>query len=337
MPTVTIPNTSLQFFYTDTGAPAAEEYTTYIIVHGHSYHAAVFQRLSPLAKERDVRLICVNRREYPGSTPHTAQELRVYASGSHEERATLLREEGVNLAICAAEIIQKYALSSVTLVGWSLGNTFTMAVMASIMSLPVQTQLQMQASVKGVIIWDAPIEALGIPCPPDFYLPLYDPELTPEARGPAFSKWVQSYFNHPDLSSHDPTQLNYRTHDPSKRRTFEDLPPAQFQEMTDHSASDKCDTILTKPPFAPIISALVEQALFNPDIRSAWNHPGVSYVVCEATPWNIHFAEWNIRERVKESNGKTPISFTLLEGVNHFGMWDNPEKMLDVLIGCNKA
>ncbi|KAJ7031108.1 hypothetical protein C8F04DRAFT_1041807 [Mycena alexandri] len=337
MPKVTIPNTSLEFFFTDNGAPTAEKYTTYIIVHGHSYHAAVFQRLVPLASERGVRLICVNRREYPGSTPHTAQELRVYASGSHEERATLLHEEGVNLAICVDEIIQKYALSSVTLVSWSLGNTFTMAAMASILSFPVQSQLRIRTSVKRVILWDAPIEALGIPCPPNSYLPLYDTELAPEARGPVFSKWVQSYFNHNDLSSHDPKQLNYRTHDTSKRRTFEDLSPAEFQGMADHSASDRCDTVLTKPPFASIISAVVEQALFNPDIRSAWNHPGISYVVGEANPWNVLVAAWTIQERVKEFNGKTPISFTFVEGVNHFGMWDDPKKFLDVLIGCNKA
>jgi hypothetical protein len=40
MSTVTIPRNGIQFFFTDTGPPPdVENYTTYILVHGHTYHA----------------------------------------------------------------------------------------------------------------------------------------------------------------------------------------------------------------------------------------------------------------------------------------------------------
>ncbi|KAJ6544171.1 hypothetical protein B0H19DRAFT_1267471 [Mycena capillaripes] len=53
--------------------------------------------------------------------------------------------------------------------------------------------------------------------PPNSYVPLYDQDLTPEDRGPAFGKWVQSHFIHGDLSSHNPDELNY--HPPRSFKT----------------------------------------------------------------------------------------------------------------------
>lgn len=118
--------------------------------------SGVFQRLLPLAAARSMRIVCINRREYPGSTPHTAEELRAYASGSEEERAALISEAGLNLAFCVDGIIQQCALPSgghVALVGWSLGNMFTLAAMASIMSVPPQTRERLQSFVKTIIMW----------------------------------------------------------------------------------------------------------------------------------------------------------------------------------------
>ncbi|KAJ6544160.1 hypothetical protein B0H19DRAFT_1169791 [Mycena capillaripes] len=341
MPIVTIPSNGIQFFFTDSGAVAnVEDYTTYILVHGHTYHGGVFQRLLPLAATRSVRIICLNRREYPGSTPHTAEELRVYASGSDEERAALLSEAGVDLALCIDEIIQQCALPAaggVALVGWSLGNAFTMAAAVSIKSLPSQIKERLQAFVKTFTLWGPPSQALGIPSSPNDYVPLHDQDLAPEARGPMFRKWVESYFIHGDLSSHDPNQLNYRTPDPSKKPTFEDMPLDELLKIVDFSVGNKCDTILSQPPFASIVSTTANRALFDPEIRAAWPGTQVSYMYGEANPGNILFAMWNIKERVKQANGKAPIAFHPIAGANQFVMWDDASKALDVLIACTKV
>ncbi|KAJ7910246.1 Alpha/Beta hydrolase protein [Mycena leptocephala] len=322
MSTVTIPRNGIQFFFTDTGPPPdVENYTTYILVHGHTYHAGVFRRLFPLAATHCVRIICVNRREYPGSTPHTAEELRVYASGSDEERATLLNEAGLDLALCVDQIIQQCALPAaggVAFVGWSLGNTFVMTAMASIMSLPSQTKARLQEFVKTIILWDPPFHALGIADPPNSYIPLHDQDLPPEARGPAFGKWVSSYFNHGDLSLRDPDKFNYRIPDPSRKPTFEDMSFDELLKMADFSVGLKCDTILLEPPFASQVSAAVNRALFDPEIRAAWHNTQVSYMYGVANPGNVHFGVWNIEERVKEARGNAPIVFYPIEGANHF-------------------
>ncbi|KAJ6544121.1 hypothetical protein B0H19DRAFT_1380459 [Mycena capillaripes] len=343
MPTVTIPSNGIQFFFTDTGALTnVEDYTTYILVHGHTYHGGVFQRLLPLAATHSVRIICINRREYPGSTPHTAEELRIYASGSDDEHATLLSEAGVNLALCVDEIIRQCALPAaggVALVGWSLGNAFTMAAMASITStsLPSHTKARLQAFVKTIILWDPPSQALGIASPPKAYVPLHDPDLAPEARGPAFGKWVTSYFTHGELSSRDPDQLNYRTPDPSKKPTFDEMPLGELLNLVDFSVGTKCDTIIMEPPFASALSAVVSRTLFNPEIRAAWRETRIAYMYGEENPWNVHYAVWKVEERVKEANGQAPINFQPIAGANHFLMWDDASKALDALIACNKV
>ncbi|KAJ7745424.1 hypothetical protein DFH07DRAFT_833580 [Mycena maculata] len=341
MPTITIPDKDIQFFFTDTGAPAnAANYTTLILVHGHTYHGNVFQRLLPLAPARSLRIICINRREYPGSTPHTAEELRVYASGSDQERIALLNEAGVDYALAVDGIVRECSLpstGSVALVGWSLGNTFTIAAMASITSLPAATRERLQSFVKTIIIWDPPSMALGIASPPKGYLPLYDLDLPPAARGPAFGKYVESYFVHGNLSTRDPEQLNYRDTDPSKKATFEDMPLDELLTLVDFNVGDKCDTILTQPPFAHAVAALVHKALFDPAVRAMWKDTKVTSMFGTANAWPVYIALWNIQERVEAMKGHSPFTFRSIEGANHFPMWEDPGLTLDELIACTKA
>ncbi|KAJ6508238.1 hypothetical protein C8R45DRAFT_966646 [Mycena sanguinolenta] len=341
MPTVSIPDRDVQFFFTDSGAPGSTtDYTTLLLVHGHSYHGAVFQKLLPLAPTRALRIICINRREYPGSTPHTAEELRVYASGSDEERAALITDAGINLALAVDGIIQQCELpsaGSVALCGWSLGNVFVMAAMASILSLPPETRTRLEHFVRTFIVWDPPTQSLGLEGPPNAYTPLYDQELSPADRGPAFAKWVGSYFIHGDLSGRDPSQLSYRNVDPSKKSTFEEMPIGELLEIADLSVGDKCDSIIVQAPFASILSALVNMALFDPKIRGAWNNSKVAYMYGKASSGNAQFAVWDVEKRVEAAKGSAPITFRPIEGANHFVMWDNPGLALDELIDCTKA
>ncbi|KAJ6508240.1 Alpha/Beta hydrolase protein [Mycena sanguinolenta] len=336
MPTVSIPGKAIQFFFTDSGAPnGVANYATLVLVHGHSYHGAVFQKLLPLAPGRGLRVICINRREYPGSTPHTAEELRVLASGSDKERATFMDEAGINLALAIDGIIQQCALPpAVALCGWSLGNAFVIAAMSSILSLPSETQERLRSFVKTIIIWDPPSHALGISShPPKAYFPLHDQDLAPADRGPTFGKWVTSYYVHGDISTHDPDQLNDRNPDASKKATFEDMPIEEVLKIVDFDVGIKCDTIVLVD-FTSALSTLVNKALFTPEIRDAWNNVKVACIYGRAVTWNIYFAAWDVERRVEAARGKAPVTFRIIEGANHFVMWDDPSLTLDELLAC---
>ncbi|KAJ7276946.1 Alpha/Beta hydrolase protein [Mycena rebaudengoi] len=347
----------IKFTLTDSGPPPnTENYTTLLIVHGHTYHAGMssvlldfselkadldlFKKLGPLAKASAVRVICVNRREYNGSTPHTPEELRVYKAGSDEERTMLLSEEGRNLALCMDAVIQKCALPAaghVALVGWSLGNTFTMAVMASIASLPYDSKYRLKESIKSFILWDPPSQALGIEGPENPYVPLYDTAIPPAARGQAFGVWVASYFSH-NLAVRDEKNLQRKPQEqPPHPPTFHDLPIENLLAMTDFSVGDKCDTAVTEPPFRNVVDVLVDKALFRPETREAWGHPRVAYMWGEANAWNVPWAVWDIERRVQDARGEAPITFRAIPRANHFLMCEDAPEALKVLIECTHS
>ena len=93
-------------------------------------------------------MICLSRREYEGSSPYTDEELKAMNHGSEEEQAKFLHEQGVLIALFVDGIIQTLSLpkaGGVTIVGWSLGNIFTIALRTCIGDLPVDIQERLRS------------------------------------------------------------------------------------------------------------------------------------------------------------------------------------------------
>ncbi|KAJ8092409.1 hypothetical protein PM082_023864 [Marasmius tenuissimus] len=68
--------------FTDTGAPLnSTEYATMVIVHGLGFPGAGFEPLQSQALSSHLRVIALNRRDYPGSTPFSVAELEPLHGG----------------------------------------------------------------------------------------------------------------------------------------------------------------------------------------------------------------------------------------------------------------
>jgi len=285
-------------------------------------------------------MIVVNRREYSGSSPYTEAELKVFAEGSDEERFKLLVDEGSNLAMLLDGIIGTLELpetGGVAIVGWSLGNIFTLSILASVDTLPLKVRERLGIYVRRTIMWDPPSQPMGIESPPGTYLPLWDEDLAPEARGVEFGKWVTYYFVHGDLSKHNMEEFNYRTNDPKRKRTFEDMPLPELFKLIDLGPGGKCDTVLCEPPFQKAERDIVDKALFDSKVRAMWKNMKVWHFFGDANSWNIYLAAWVLEDKVKETETTEPaINFTILEGSNHFGMWDLCSATMDKLDFCLK-
>ena len=94
---------------------------------------AVFKRILSLASSHSLRIICLSRREYEGSTPYSTDELMAIHHGSDAERADFLHNQGILIALFIDGLIQSLSLpkkGGVTVAGWSLGNMFTIAMCA---------------------------------------------------------------------------------------------------------------------------------------------------------------------------------------------------------------
>ena len=176
MPTLSVGN-DIVFHYTDSGPIEKTEYSTLVLIHGLTFHTGMyyyvicisqgpsliytrspgtFKRIPPLASSHSLRVICLSSREYEGSTPYSADELKTIYHGSDIERANFLHSQGILVALFVDGLIQSLSLpkaGGVTVAGWSLGNIFSIAMRASIDDLPDNTRQRLKTYTRGFIIF----------------------------------------------------------------------------------------------------------------------------------------------------------------------------------------
>jgi pimeloyl-ACP methyl ester carboxylesterase len=126
----------------------------------------VFKRILPLASSHSLRVICLSRREYEGSTPYSADELKTIHHGSDAKRADFLHNEGILIALFVDGLIQSLSLpkaGGVIVAGWSLGNIFTIAMRTSINDLPDNAKQRLKAYTRGFIIFGPSLRCSSYP------------------------------------------------------------------------------------------------------------------------------------------------------------------------------
>lgn len=113
--------------------------------------SAIFTRLIPLAKEHNVRLILLNRRGYPGSTPYTDEELAGFPAalgkGATEEDVEHAKEKlGLWMKARTQELLRfleylvridgirpvqrKTNVGGIVVVGWSFAALMVLALVS---------------------------------------------------------------------------------------------------------------------------------------------------------------------------------------------------------------
>ncbi len=113
---------------------------------------AIFERIMKSSAAAGVRFVAVNRRDYPGSTPLTEEDLRVLQSGTDDERATFLSTQATQLATFIVRYIEQNRIpvissdrktGGILLLGWSLGCTFGLSILSNADAYPeaVRTKL----------------------------------------------------------------------------------------------------------------------------------------------------------------------------------------------------
>ena len=112
---------------------------------------AIFRRLLPYANKRNLRLVLLNMRDYPGSSPFTPEEVAGMASKDVQEQAGVIREMGRQIATFLAYFIHKYDIPTpritrgkknggLSLLTWSLSNTMSMSLLGNAHTLPKKTK-----------------------------------------------------------------------------------------------------------------------------------------------------------------------------------------------------
>ncbi|KAI0065818.1 alpha/beta-hydrolase [Artomyces pyxidatus] len=350
MPLATVRD-GVAFYYEDSG-PLEGPYTTLVMVHGTAFHADIFGPMLPFASANRVRIVLVNRRDYPGSTPFSTEELAALSSADLEVRADALSKQGVEIGLFLAWLVHTQGIPPVTadadgtsqgglaLVAWSLAHTPMAAFLAYADALPEDARATLEPCLRAYCIYDAPHTSFGLQTI-DSYHPLLDTTYPPESRVPRFFSWVSAYYTHSAaaLASHDPalldtTPLPFPAPPAPRPPTLDAMTPADMARVAWPGPIEGSEGYIHGMPLA-ITWRQTERTLF--DARLARVLPRCRVVVAWGgeTLWESVGAAWALeriyRERKEAGDAVRPFDVVMMPGANHFPHWDEPEKMIQFL------
>ncbi|TFK56428.1 hypothetical protein OE88DRAFT_1729933 [Heliocybe sulcata] len=353
MPSALVDEHGTQLHYKDSGVPCnPTAYTTIVLIHGAVFHGAIFRRLFPYAPRYGLRFVTVNRRDYPGSTPFSSEELGMLWGQNKNVQTALLRTLSLQIAtfvdwFVKSEEIPPSSISTtgqktggIAVLGWSAGNVFVLSMLAHAHTFPSGIVKTIEEYCRAFIFYDPPQFICELPYPPPgAYHPMWDPSIPQEKMLPTLYSWMSGYFAHPSPSSRTIAGLSHVLNT-SKTSTIDRMSSDELESVSSFSALQTSDQLILK--MAPgVHSGNLRQALvggFASDAaRVAWPNVEIKLVPCMESSWETYTCRWEI-ERLHEElqNQNVPTrSVTIHEfyGANHFAHWDIPQKAVEFLSG----
>jgi len=328
-----------QLYYKDTGALEGN-YLTIVMTHGAGIHTGIYGRILPLAAANRLRIVTVNRRDYPGSTPLSDEDLASLASAEEEVRGEFFRQRAFEFGEFLAWFVQKekippYTVSAdgkaeggVVLLSWSAGTTSVLGLLAFADRVPIVTQQILEPYFRALCIWDSPCWALGVADPEGFPNPLRDTTLSIPERFAAFQTWVSGYYAHPDITSHDPATLTQQRlpHPPA---SLDAMTPEEKDGITQHDATGRSETLTVSMTRSTYLKQ-TERAL-DKSTGSVWPRCKVKLLWCEQSLWEMVCGAWGVEKLYAQKRKEQGDAGRILESIrvpeaNHFLHWDQPEK-----------
>ena len=136
-------------------------------------YTGIFSQMLPFAAAYRARLVLVNRRDYPGSTPLTDTELASLGSPNIQTRAKALAQQGLEIGLFLAWLVREENIPPVSialdgkkqggiaLIPWSLAHTPLAGLLAHADALPVDARKVLKPSLRAYCIFGRPL--LSIP------------------------------------------------------------------------------------------------------------------------------------------------------------------------------
>lgn len=309
--------------------------------------ADIFSKILPLGAEKNIRIVAVNRREYPGSSKYTEEDL----ADLHAGRVEFLHQRGHEVGNFLAWFAESHAIPRISnngksggfaVLGWSIGTNALLSLLAFPAAIPAELNIQLKLYLRKLILYgadfpqmqclfvlfmlstDPPLGALGYEIPTEGYIPVKDPDLQdkPEELETAFMRWVSSYYEHPDLASRSLAGLCSTPKfgdDPAILR----MSPADFLTVTVKPSTLRGDLPMIQPQMQLCIKHQTHRALFNPELAQTFcRDVQVVYLACTSSVWECVWSfmetEREYREQVVLGRRVRPIKFVEIKGGNHF-------------------
>ncbi|KAI0366634.1 alpha/beta-hydrolase [Pilatotrama ljubarskyi] len=366
MPTAPVDHRGSVLFYEDSGAPpGSTDYITLVLVHGTCFHSAVYRPMIPFAAEHNLRLVLLNLRDYPGSTPYSAEDVEDLRGPSCEAQDRAIRNRGLEIATFIRWFIETEAIPPIkevagsealvgglSLLSWSGGNCAAAAMFAHADKLPEDTRQLFDAYLRSFIMYDPSSTVIGQPLPPGLSALKRDPSAPPDVQVAQFSLAVSSYYPAYTFPENiDPPA----TYDPPRRPVHESAEPVslKYTPTTDrmspevlrsltHAAVMEQNQHLIWGVSHDVYRAILARALFDCRFddgsgmrKKIWPALRVHVIWCDMSIGECLWASVVIRSRYEEAQpeNRRPVEFHKLEDANHFVHWEEPERFVKFLAG----
>ncbi|KAJ8074535.1 hypothetical protein PM082_015437 [Marasmius tenuissimus] len=347
---------NVQIFCNDTGPPCSNDYSTLVFLHGSLFCGGTFDTLFDHAHQHNVRIVSLNRREYPGSTPYSSPELEELHKGekSFLDRLALHLARFLNAFIEEQEIppiSNDREKGGIVLVGWSMGCVTSMTLLSNPGALFGGLYDLLERYVKGLVLYDPPEIAFGCdipqPHPQAEGSALYHPwsdttsSATPEEKyRKKFLPWISSSFQH-DLTQVYAGWRDLRGFDGRRRAEHclaDEWSDEYLRKYTDLSAAARSERPMYESSMKSNLREMARHALFDGQLRqSFFPQLEVLYLWGTCSPWTCIWARMEIErltnEHIKEGNPGRSIRFLELKDLNHFAHLMNPKGLLEILLG----
>ncbi|GBE81682.1 hypothetical protein SCP_0400530 [Sparassis crispa] len=367
MPVAPVDDHGTVLYYEDSGTPpASSNYTTIVLLHGACFYGPIFRPLLPFAASNNLRLVLVNLRDYPGSTPFSPAELRAI----RENPSDAIQARGFELAAFLSWFVEREKIPPISessdalhvrigglaVLGWSAGNYQTLSILAHAEKLPEVTRTLLNAYLRCVIFYDGSSSCIGEPLSKGMYNPLADPNLSDAQKWERAPTWLSSYYTKLELDLASETSAftsaliarvplheavvagsaDSRWTPTVQRMSVDELKSVFYGEVLRRSQMPivNIDARIYKENF--------DRALFgfpsnSSEVRSAedlvWPNVSIQVLWCDMSmssgPYAVHHI---VRLRESTKGGRT-VGIHRLEDANHFAHWDYPERFVRFLAG----
>ncbi|PIL22932.1 hypothetical protein GSI_15628 [Ganoderma sinense ZZ0214-1] len=346
MPTAPVDQHGSVLYYEDSGVPGTStDYVTLVLVHGTCFHS----------EQHNLRLVLLNLRGYPGSTPYSEEELKCF-EGSAEEAESAVRARGLEVAaflrwFIEAEKIPEFqdtsgsdsGVGGLSLLSWSGGNCQTLSMFANADTLPEDTRNVLNGYLRSFIISQPHCgRNTG---PPGMGTAFFNPSLSPEEQALRFALAVSSYyppFTLPDKIDGDTATYAPRVplQDPKYVPTTVKLTEAELRGLVYPAIFQRVQPAMWSPALPLVYQSNASRALCDCRLldggsgpKKVWPGVKVHLVWCDMTGGDAAWAAsvFNCKYKEADPAARRPMEVHKVEGANHFIHWEEPQRFIELL------
>ncbi|PIL24378.1 hypothetical protein GSI_14131 [Ganoderma sinense ZZ0214-1] len=340
MPSMVVDDKGTQLSYIDSGIPARvagafiQHYVTIFALHGFYFTNHTFEKVMAHASEANVRFVAISRRDYPGSTAFSPQDLSAFSSSDGEDRRVFLRDRGAEIATFICNFIEQNGLLPISsdgksggfaVVGYGFGSVFALAAVANLDTLSVSFQTRWGAHMRGLLLHDPLAVSVGKPRLPAAWGPRNFPSFMLDKQ------WQTGYFNQWDMNARN---LGMHTYDinPSLARlpTVDTMTEEEIARVF-HDPIHHSSDIPLAVSCGLQVKANYKKACFDQEIRAlvpdmkVWVFSGDL-----SQPFSLP-AFWAV-ENDNAARGGGFVNFRIVHSVNHYVLWVDPALTLRIYL-----